>query len=260
MLTLTVRNLRALIVEAFTKKHKSSITPGTIIKHGDKTTEIVLVKNEEPEVEYALYKNKLTGKVELDNVVHENYPQNRLTGPWVRILSKSFKMTTTRARYKTENLNVIGWCDLHRFVSGDKQIYDDFITKEVFSYATNIDLSSPNTHIELAPVEKDMLSGHKFTKAQLMAYLCALNGPLDSATLLKNVARLQGKPYIPTSNKSYFAPTSGMFGHNASSVVVQGILQQVGKENKRMMYNCTGKGMVLAAQVIEKIGKDAGKL
>lgn len=95
------------------------------------------------------------------------------------------------------------------------------------------------------------------TKPMIMAYVVAVNGPMTRLELMKQVAFIEGKPFIPTSNVSYFSKT-GMY--TAPGVVEQKILQPMGKNGNAIVYTFGTVGLELANKVIEKIGKEPALL
>lgn len=101
----------------------------------------------------------------------------------------------------------------------------------------------------------------KPTKAHIICHLLATHGPMGRADLLRLTAEVEGKPYKPTSNASYFVPfakgnspyyTAADYARmQKSSLVGNGYIAAVGKQGNALVYNNTPKGAAKAAEYAE---------
>lgn len=85
-------------------------------------------------------------------------------------------------------------------------------------------------------------------KMDLMAYVVAVNGPMVRDDIMRQVAAIEGKPWIPTSNKGYFT------GENGPSVTCRKIILEDGKVGRKIRYVLGPEGEKRAKKVIDQIG------
>lgn len=96
----------------------------------------------------------------------------------------------------------------------------------------------------------------KPTKAHIICHLLATRGPMTKAELLQETARIEGKPYRPGSNISYFVPYNDLSGAYYmpsksamnGSLVYNGSITPAGKRGNSLLYVNTAKGMAKAAE------------
>jgi hypothetical protein len=104
-----------------------------------------------------------------------------------------------------------------------------------------------------SPLPNAAVGSENFTKFQLIPYVIVKNGPMDRDQILKAVAEIEGKPYVPTSNKSYFGASENSIDAK-QSVVVRGLIVPAGKVGGKIVYNVTSKGIMAAAEVQKALG------
>ena len=89
------------------------------------------------------------------------------------------------------------------------------------------------------------------TKAQIICHLIAKHGPSTKAVLLRGADKLQGVYHRRSANGCYFAPAVSKgrkpTGSHRSSLLVQGLIKQVGVADGRAVYGLTMKGALFAA-------------
>lgn len=92
----------------------------------------------------------------------------------------------------------------------------------------------------------------KPTKAHIICSLITTHGPMTRAELLEATAKIEGKPYRPASNNSYFVPyADGRSPSKAKhSLVANGTIQAVGKRGNALVYMNTLKGFTRAAEYL----------
>lgn len=88
------------------------------------------------------------------------------------------------------------------------------------------------------------------TKAHTICHLIAKHGPSTRAFLLEQADKLEGRYHRPSANGCYFAPARSIYrkrrGSHQSSLLVKGLIKQVGVTNGSAVYELTVKGLVLA--------------
>ena len=105
----------------------------------------------------------------------------------------------------------------------------------------------------------------KVTKAHIISHLLATKGPMTKAELLSQTAAIEGKPYRPNSNVSYFMPVaqrgSPYYTNNGeyermakSSLVANGTIKVVGKQGNTLIYGLDVKGFEKAQEYKEMMG------
>lgn len=95
-----------------------------------------------------------------------------------------------------------------------------------------------------------------FFKNDLIAYVIYVNGEgkLDRSTILKRVAFLEGKPWIPSSNSSYFSNVP-------DKTVTSGLLRKAAKGRYgRIFYGLGFEGKERAIKVLARLGPDVGRV
>lgn len=123
----------------------------------------------------------------------------------------------------------------------DLQYRDDVYSFEDCTYTPAIE-KTPNNW-----------STKGITKPALMAYLIAVSEtPMSRYDLMRRVAFLEDKPFLPKSNTSYFAKGSM---YNDPGVVTKKILMPFGKKGNEILYTLDVVGVKLANEVIQKLGK-----
>lgn len=131
------------------------------------------------------------------------------------------------------------------FMDGDDDMFDEWLAQE--DVKTHMDQSR---YINLADVKytggiaiEPLADLGNFKKPDVIAYVVSLNGPLTRSQILKQVAMIQGLPYIPTSNTSYFRDLQAIG------------LQRTQGERGKQMYVTTSDGERMAKKVIDAIGE-----
>lgn len=85
----------------------------------------------------------------------------------------------------------------------------------------------------------------QITKLDIIVNLLTVNGPMTRKDLMREVARIEGKPFRPTSNGCYFEPApvgQTYYGANRSSLVTQGYIRRAGKKGNAYLWGLTQKG------------------
>jgi len=134
------------------------------------------------------------------------------------------------------------------FVSGDEEAYKALQT------------SFGEVELEYAAVVPAQVGLQKtadvkgFTKLDLMAYVVHVNGEgkLSRDPIMKKVAALEGKPWIPTSNTGYFG---GGPGNDKGTLVHAG----KGKYG-RILYGLGQVGKERASKVLARLGPEPGRI
>lgn len=131
------------------------------------------------------------------------------------------------------------------FVDGDDDMFDEWLAQEAVK--THMDQS---TYVNVNDVKytgglalEPMADLGDFKKPDIIAYVVSLNGPLTRKQILKQVATIQGLPYIPTSNTSYFRDLQAIG------------LQRAQSEGRKQAYTTTPDGDRMAKRVIDAIGE-----
>lgn len=97
----------------------------------------------------------------------------------------------------------------------------------------------------------------KPTKAHIICHLIHTHGPMTKAALLEETAHIEGKPYRPDSNGSYFTPNPGtgpFYGKadqermRKSSLVASGLIKVVGKHGNTLFYGLDVMGFEKVAE------------
>lgn len=104
----------------------------------------------------------------------------------------------------------------------------------------------------------------KITKAHIICHLLATNGPMTKSELLRQTAIIEGKPYRPNSNGSYFMPvvngTSPYYSdkdweiQRRQSLVANGTIKVVGKTGRELMYDLDAKGFSKVEEYKQLVG------
>jgi hypothetical protein len=95
-----------------------------------------------------------------------------------------------------------------------------------------------------------------FTKRDLIAYVVHVNGEakLTRDPIMKKVAQLEGKPWVPTSNTDYFMRLE-------SGPDAKGTIYKAGKARYgRILYGLGAEGRNRAAKVLARIGPEVGRI
>jgi hypothetical protein len=95
-----------------------------------------------------------------------------------------------------------------------------------------------------------------FTKRDLIAYVVHVNGEgkLTRNPIMKKVAELEGKPWIPTSNTDYFMRLE-------DKPTAKGTIYKAGKAKYgRILYGLGAEGRNRAAKVLARIGPEVGRI
>lgn len=86
----------------------------------------------------------------------------------------------------------------------------------------------------------------QITKLDIIVNLLTLNGPMTRKDLMREVARIEGKPFRPTSNHCYFAKPSTGSGFykttDETSLVAKGYIRVAGKKGNAYLWGLTPKG------------------
>lgn len=87
---------------------------------------------------------------------------------------------------------------------------------------------------------------------------------MTKADLLRQTAIIEGKPYKPNSNGSYFVPVvNNYLGYQRgddyeklckASLVANGSINVVGKQGNALLYNLTDKGRQVAQEYKQIVG------
>lgn len=113
----------------------------------------------------------------------------------------------------------------------------DAINSELYTQSNNDTRTIPLgiSKVEVVGVDDDFVVAARTapkgaSKTQLIMHvLNAADEPLTKDEILKRVAKLEGKPYVPTSNGSYFSPA------NEKSVIALGLVNTI-KNGRRVTY------------------------
>lgn len=131
------------------------------------------------------------------------------------------------------------------FMDGDDDMFDEWLAQQ----RAKPHMDQP-TYVNLDDVkytdglpQEAMADLGDFKKPDIIAYVVSLNGPLSRSQILKQVATIQGLPYIPTSNTSYFKDLQRIG------------LQKTQGEGKKQTYVTTPEGERMAKRVVAAIGK-----
>lgn len=95
-----------------------------------------------------------------------------------------------------------------------------------------------------------------FTKRDLIAYVIHVNGEgkLSRDPIMKKVAALEGKPWVPTSNTDYFLGVQ-------SEPNAKGTLRKAAKgKHGRILYGLGADGRARAAKVLARLGEEPGRI
>ena len=130
------------------------------------------------------------------------------------------------------------------FIDGEEDMFDEWLAQEnAGKYAAHngfyVDLARVKFVKGRQPESMGDLSG--FRKPDIIAYVVSSNGPLTRMQVLRQVATIQGAPYIPTSNTQYF--------NNLQKLGLQRVVQD-GKK----VYVTTPDGERMAQRVRDRIG------
>lgn len=88
------------------------------------------------------------------------------------------------------------------------------------------------------------------TKKDVMAYLLLVNGPMVRLELMRQVARVEGKVFVPTSNSDYFSNKYG-------SAVSDDTICVLRKRGQASVYTFGDEGIVRAVRAIAQLGESA---
>lgn len=104
----------------------------------------------------------------------------------------------------------------------------------------------------------------KITKAHIICHLLATNGPMTKSELLRQTAIIEGKPYRPNSNGSYFMPVVNIdLGYRRgddyeklrkASLVANGTIKVVGKIGRELTYDLDAKGFMKVEEYKQLVG------
>jgi len=139
---------------------------------------------------------------------------------------------------------------LYCFLDGDRAAFD-----MLPEYGSEVDM-------EFAAVVPAQVSLPKvadvtgFTKRDLIAYVVHVNGEgkLSRDPIMKKVAALEGKPWVPTSNTDYFLNVE-------AKPDAKGTLRKAAKgKYGRILYGLGANGRERAAKVIARLGPDVGRI
>ena len=95
-----------------------------------------------------------------------------------------------------------------------------------------------------------------FTKLDLIAYVVHVNGEgkLSRDHIMKKVAALEAKPWVPTSNTDYFLGVR-------SEPDTEGTLRKAAKgKHGRILYGLGADGRARAAKVLARLGEEPGRI
>lgn len=139
---------------------------------------------------------------------------------------------------------------LYCFLDGDLEAF-----KALPDYSCEIDLEF--AVIVPAQVGLPKIADIKgFTKRDLIAYVVHVNGEgkLSRDPIMKKVAALEGKPWVPTSNTDYFMGVEDK--PNA-----KGTLRKAAKgKYGRILYGLGENGRERAAKVLARLGPEVGRI
>jgi len=140
------------------------------------------------------------------------------------------------------------------YLSGDKDAFKKYVkgTQDIDMERFKVTPGAPS---EIAPAER-------FTKWELIPYVVAVNGPMPKEEILRQVQRLQGRPYVPGSNHSYFMDDAR--GRNfglpeKKGVVSRGLLKVDHKKGNTLVYGLGELGKAEAKRLINALGQEPGK-
>ena len=84
---------------------------------------------------------------------------------------------------------------------------------------------------------------YRFKKKQVMAYVCAHNGPLTNEEILLQTSLVEMKEHHPSSNYGYFP-----------GVAKDGTLVKCGTKHRKSLFMPDALGLVYAEEIEKKIG------
>ena len=91
----------------------------------------------------------------------------------------------------------------------------------------------------------------QITKLDIIVSVLTVNGPMTRKNLMREVARIEGKPFRPTSNGDYFAKPNKRSMYNCTdrtSLVAKGYIRVAGHKGQAYLWGLTPKG---AAHIVE---------
>ena len=139
---------------------------------------------------------------------------------------------------------------LYCFLEGDEAAY-----KMIPYYGREIDME----FAVIVPAQvglPKLADTNGFTKRDFSAYVVHVNGEgkLSRAPIMKKVAELEGKPWIPTSNTDYFLRVE-------DSPQAAGTLRKAAKgKYGRILYGLGVNGRMRAAKVLARLGEEPGRI
>ena|SRR3990167_2570102 len=98
----------------------------------------------------------------------------------------------------------------------------------------------------------------QITKLDVICMVITKNGPMTKKDILREVARIEGKPFRPTSNGDYFAsrsPRRFYVSANRVSLRAQGYIQIAGKKRNAIVWGLTPKGAAHIVKVYDNIAR-----
>lgn len=179
------------------------------------------------------------------------YRTNGLTGKFLGyIVMASRSVKTVPVLFSGGELPVNKYRDINLIclLEGDEEVY-----KMLPDYGFEVELAY--SVVVPAQVSLQPLANVKgFTKLDLMAYVVHVNGEgkLSRDPIMKKVAALEGKPWVPTSNTGYFG---GGPGND------QGTLTHAGRGRYgRILYGLGQAGKERASKVLARLGPEPGRI
>ncbi len=181
------------------------------------------------------------------------YASNGLTGKFlgfVTMASRSVK--TVPMLFSGGELSVDKYRDISLicFLEGNEEAY-----KALSDYGREVEME----FAVVVPAQvtlKRSADTKGFTKRDLIAYVVHVNGEakLTRDPIMKKVAQLEGKPWVPTSNTDYFMGVE-------DRVDAKGTLRKAGKgKYGRILYGLGADGKERASKVLARLGPEPGRI
>jgi hypothetical protein len=161
----------------------------------------------------------------------------------VPVLFSGGELPVDKYRYKTLICFLEGNEDAYKMLSD----YDPYDFEVEMSFAIVV-------HAQCGLRKSADTTG--FNKRDFIAYVVSVNGEgkLTRDSIMKKVAQLEGKPWVPTSNTDYFLGVS-------ADIDAKATLRKAGKgKYGRILYGLGVEGRNRAAKVLARLGPDVGRI
>jgi len=167
---------------------------------------------------------------------------------WARYWSQHAKVVRVALGddYKAKDVIEYTFC---KFISGKRELLQCFINDNFYHDIDELEFIKAEPDARLTAVAN--LKG--ITKSHIFAYLIRVNKrALTRKELLKATAMIEGKPYLPASNVSYFS--------GPGNIIDKKILKVAGKKGRALAYTLGEMGNAYSEKALERLGADIGQL